>query len=411
MKLQKNNKNFWLLTSSELILQAGNHFRIITVTVFTFNVTNSILFTAIQYLLHSLPGFFFSGFAGRLADKINSRIGLTTVSIISGLVTLMYLITEQIYAIFFLNFFLAFIGLLGGFMRNIWLPKIVGREEVIKANGIRASLGGIIDIIFPLLVGLFIASLGTEAGFSLNSISFGLAALGFFIIRELKSDQKEKQEDQYTRKEQNIPSELQFNFKPLQFLKSQPDLIFLLVAYSVIVIPTQAISVIFLPFLKKQFGLGGEAFGAVISIFLLGNVISGYILVQWGNKISLGTIFKVILILPLVFFSYLYLINIFAFFFLVLINGVISIGLFTYTQSIFIKYSPEKFTGRVVAIFMTTHFAAEVFGAISGGILAEFFGFSVTFHVLSSVSFVILLVICIMYWRKNKKIQKKQVCH
>src|SRR5579885_2046088 len=178
----RHNRPYWFLIASDLISQSGDHFRLITVTVFTFQLSGSILATALQLVFASLPGFLFSHVAGRLADRYPVRTSLVVLSIISAIGTLFYIIAPNALAIFALNFCMATLRVTAGPIRGAWLPQIVKNEQVSAANGIRASAGGIVDLLFPILAGIVVAAFGTKAGFLVDSLSFLLAAIGFLMV-------------------------------------------------------------------------------------------------------------------------------------------------------------------------------------------------------------------------------------
>ncbi|MET3544782.1 MFS family permease [Paenibacillus favisporus] len=383
-----SNKNFWLLTLAEIVSQAGNHFRTITVVVFTFNLTNLIFITALQFLFNSIPGFVFSNYAGRWAEKVNPRLGMIIVHVVCGILTLLYPVMEATWAIFLLNLMLALAGVFGNAFKGVWLPRVVGTELVTKANGIRTSLGGVIDLVFPIVGGLVILWLGTFAGFVLDSLSFLLAAIGFAFVRPIDRVTSELIDSTFVDgANAQLVTETAWSF-----IKSRSDILFLLIVYGAITFSGQGISVVFLPFLESQFHIGSEGYGTVISAFLLGNVLSGFTLAKWGDRVSIGRFMIFVCVVPFAWIGYMLVSNFVIMLALVVVDGCISIGAFAYVQSVIQSKTPDQLIARVFAFFMTLHFGSEVLGTIVGGGIAQLLGFTPMFLILFAVTVVIFML-------------------
>lgn len=393
-------RNYWILTVSELTSQAGNLFRLVTVTTFTFMLTNSILATALQYLFTSLPGFIFSGYAGKISDRVRPKVGMVLISILSAGGTLLYLVSRNAWLIYSLNIFMATAGLMGSSMRAVWLPRIVSRSEIAKRNGIRSALGGFIDLLFPTIGGLAIAALGVRVGFFFDSASFLLAAGGFLLTSDGVKSQVTVDNTGSVAPEtiddpqRDASPDDSVYISGWQFFKSRHNLLIYLLAYVVLGATGQALSAVFLPFLDYQFGVGAAAFGIVISLYLVGNILSGAAIARWHDRITPKGALLLLLITPFDWIGMLYSPDVVVLLFFVLINGCIMTGAISLLMSICQSEAPESIVGRVFATAMTFHFGAEAVGTIGGGLIAMTFGFAANFWIMSTMSFVLLTLIC-----------------
>ncbi|MGN7169837.1 MFS transporter [Paenibacillus cellulositrophicus] len=283
---------------------------------------------------------------------------------------------------------LALAGVFGNAFKGVWLPRVVGTELVTKANGIRTSLGGVIDLVFPIVGGLVILWLGTFAGFVLDSLSFLLAAIGFAFVRPIDRSTSELIDSTFVDgANAQLVTETAWSF-----IKSRSDILFLLIVYGAITFSGQGISVVFLPFLESQFHIGSEGYGTVISAFLLGNVLSGFILVKWGDRVSIGRFMIFVCVVPFAWIGYMLVSNFVIMLALVVVDGCISIGAFAYVQSVIQSKTPDQLIARVFAFFMTLHFGSEVLGTIVGGGIAQLLGFTPMFLFLFAVTVVIFML-------------------
>lgn len=387
-------RQYWLMTLSELVSQAGDHFRAITVTVFTFQLTNSILATAVQYIFASLPGVLFSGMSGQLADRIRPRSGLIVLSLISGLGTLAYIFANHLALILALNFALAGIRVSTGPIRGAWLRALVRREDITRANGIRGSLGGVFDLLFPIVTGIVIAVYGTKVGFVIDAVSFFLAALGFSLVhhtdRTLQAEPSPVGQRPITTDPSGAVLEAQGAW---DFVRRRPDLLLLLVAYSLLVAGGQGVSAVFLPFLERTAGVGAEGFGAIISAYLLGNVLSGMFLARWGDRVSPYSILFLFTLGPVAWYLMSLTQSYWMIFSLTLGFGCVATGAVTFVHSAFQAAAPRYLTGRVFSVVLTWHFGAEVIGAIGGASLASTLGFGIAFRILAGVTIIGILAV------------------
>jgi predicted MFS family arabinose efflux permease len=245
----------------------------------------------------------------------------------------------------------------------------------------------------------------------INSIGYVLSAIGFSLITGAIQDWAYVSAAHNSREEEGVnlrintgKQEEEF-FQAWSFVRSHKVLVLALVTYALTVVPSQALAVIFLPFLKATYVDGEKYFGVLVSFFLMGNIISGMILTRWGRKMSMTVIFPALFSLPFIYLGYYYLHAPWVLFGLVLVNGALGIGLFTYVQSLFMKTSDPRYTGQVVGVFMTWHFGAEMVGTLCGGTLTQWFGFGFTFHAMFAVSLLGLLFTHRLYKREIRTVK------
>lgn len=385
---------YWLLLSSELVSRAGDGFRLVAVTFFTFSLTDSLFATALQFVITSLPGFLFSGLAGRIADRFNPKLGLSAVALLSCFGTTAYALADSAYEIYVLNFLLALVNMAAGPMRAAWLPHVVGRENIARANGLRSSAVGIGDLIFPSFAGLIVGVWGGDTAFVIDAFTFLCASIGFLLVPiSGRINERPPSSGQLSSAATIGVSRKKVSRRPQwDFLVSRPDLFVLLICYTVLTGAGQGLSAVFLPFLQHEMRVGTEGYGLVISAFLFGHVLSGPALSRWGQTLSLRTALVIATVSPICWMAIAAVPPYWGLVLLVVIDGAVTTASVTFVQSRFQIAAPSIILGRVTGLVLTFHFGAEVAGALLGAALSSWLGFSVAFLILATTALISALI-------------------
>jgi len=189
VRLTRENRNFRRLWLAQIVSEIGDWFYTIAIFSLLLELTGKAESVAIGLVLWVLP----QTFIGPLAGAVNDRVSRRKVMIIADLsrvviVGCMLFVRSAsmawlIYPLIFLETIMA------GFFepaRNAVIPNITPEKDVIVANTLASTTWSFNLAIGSLIGGIVAATLGREAVFGINALSFLVSAM---FIRRMQFDE------------------------------------------------------------------------------------------------------------------------------------------------------------------------------------------------------------------------------
>lgn len=178
-------RNFLLLWLGGLVSQAGDWALAIALPVHVYNLTGSTLATGAVFLTQSLPRLLLGLIAGVVVDRWDRRWIMIAADLGRAAILPFFLLVQTADQLPLLYVIAAAEAILGLFFvpaHAALLPRLVGDQELVAANGLRALGWEMMRLVAPPVGGLLMATHGLSAVVLLDSVSFCLSAAMLMAI-------------------------------------------------------------------------------------------------------------------------------------------------------------------------------------------------------------------------------------
>jgi len=182
------HREFRLLWGAELLSSTGTQVQRVAIAWHVFQLTGDPLQLGLLGLCRFLPILLFGLAGGVVADRHDRRRTLFLSQVVLGLLSagLAWATAAgevglpAIYAVTALS---ATFGIVAGPTRQALVPMLVPRAELTGAITMNILAGEVASVSGPALGGLLIASVGLEAAYALDAVSFGIVAVAVLRVR------------------------------------------------------------------------------------------------------------------------------------------------------------------------------------------------------------------------------------
>ena len=172
------NRSLLILGIAESVSNTGNWITMMAVfAMIVFKGQGGVAESSGVFLAGLLPTLFFSPLAGWLCDRIDRKKLMIASELVSGLVILGLVFTDQLMLIYAILALQAFSITIMTPARQSAVPQLVQQDELTRANAFLQQLAGLIKIIAPILAGSLLAVVNPHQAILLDVLSFGLSAL------------------------------------------------------------------------------------------------------------------------------------------------------------------------------------------------------------------------------------------
>ena len=182
------NRNFRLYFLGQTISNIGSWLQSLAVTWLVLETTNRSDQLGIAVALQFLPMLLLGAPAGVLADKIDNRRLLIATSIASGLVaaTLGAIVASGHASLGWIYALTLMLGIVLAVERpamQSFVFELVGPALLPKAVAANSSINPVSRLVGPALAGVLIATVGVEACFSINAVSYLVVIAALVALR------------------------------------------------------------------------------------------------------------------------------------------------------------------------------------------------------------------------------------
>ncbi len=195
--LLRRNPDFARLYSASLISFAGDWFLQVALYGLVLELTGSPFLTSLVLVAHLIPFTLLSPVGGVLADRLDRRRLMIISDSARALIALGFLFVngrEDVWLIYVLSAALASLGALFEPASSAAVPNVVDPEDLPAANVLVGSAWGVMLAVGAALGGLVSATLGRDAAFIGDAVSFALSAAILLTIRRRFSEIREREE-------------------------------------------------------------------------------------------------------------------------------------------------------------------------------------------------------------------------
>ena len=183
-------RDFRLYFTGQLASQVGGSFTLFALPLLVFKLTHSATSLALTTAANLLPYLLFGLVLGALVDRLDRRrmmlltdVGRACVIVVLPVLALSGgLRVEAIYAVAFVQSTLGILFNCGEFAA---IPSLVGRDDLVAANGRIMATNSAGQIVGPILAGVLVAVMSPADLLFFDSASFLASAATLALIRRI----------------------------------------------------------------------------------------------------------------------------------------------------------------------------------------------------------------------------------
>jgi MFS transporter, DHA3 family, macrolide efflux protein len=374
--MQNQKHNITLLWLAQIISAAGDAIYQIALFWLVLDITGSSTTTGLIAMAAFLPAMVFGLYAGVIADKYNRKL----IMIFSNLSQALTVIVIPIILYFdYSNMLL--IGILA-FVRasfstffppalNALVPMITSKDRLVKVNSILATSSQLAYLIGPLAAGLILSIVSIQYLFVIDSTSFIIAILILlFIIPPAKLKISDEQ-----------ISSIKVIFSGIKYVKKHKPLGILFILTIINNFFIMGMAFVGMLILVKD-ALGGTAsqYAFVEAGLALGMLIGSIFVYRIGNRINIGKLLLVGMILDGVTYSIMYFAGSVNFVFIFIVIHAIGIPMITISRTAIIqKHSPNEYHGRLFSLVHLSVVGVTALASAVVGIAANYIDIKIIF--------------------------------
>jgi len=181
-------RDFWLYFSGQLVSQVGSSFTLFALPLLVFKLTHSATNLALTTASNFVPYLLFGLVLGAVVDRVDRRrmmlltdvgravvIGVLPVLALAGMLRV-----EDIYAVAFVQSTLGILFNCGEFAA---IPSLVGRDDLVAANGRIMATNSAGQILGPILAGVLVTLMSPADLLFFDAASFVVSAGSLAAIR------------------------------------------------------------------------------------------------------------------------------------------------------------------------------------------------------------------------------------
>lgn len=278
------NKNFALLWVSQCISGAGDTFTFLALSLkindFYTNPGDSARALSGVLIAFALPQLVFGIFAGTLVDRLDRRKVMIVSDVIRALIVPSFLFINtpaDIPWAMLIAFLASSFSVFFYPARTALIPAMVDRDELMTANGWMQMGLTIARLSGPVLAGVVVGTLGANAAFGIDSVSFLLSGALLFGITGIST--------KAVHDEQDDPSHWNDIKEGVRFAVRSRLLQGVTLGISVAMLGLGAVNVLFVPFLRHIFEAPPQALGGIQAAQGAGMFAGGLLIGVLGRKL------------------------------------------------------------------------------------------------------------------------------
>lgn len=374
--MQHQKRNISLLWLAQVVSAAGDAMYQIALFWLVLDITGSSTTTGLVAMAAFLPAMVFGLYAGVIADKYNRKLIMILSNFSQALTVivipvLLYFGYENILIIGILAFVRASFSTFFPPALNAIVPMFTSKEQLVKVNSVLATSGQFAYLIGPLGAGLILSIVSIPYLFVIDSISFIIA---IFILLFIALPTKIKVSDKQS-------SSIKEIFSGIKYVKQHKPLGMLFVLTVINNFFIMGMAFVGMLILVKD-ALGGTAsqYAFVEAGLALGMLIGSVFVYRIGNRINIGKLLLIGMILDGVTYSLMYFAGSVNFVFIFIVIHAIGIPMITISRTAIIqKHSPNHYHGRLFSLVHLSVVGVTALASAAVGIAANYIDIQIIF--------------------------------
>jgi MFS family permease len=353
------NVRFLRLWVGQGISFVGDAVSMVALVVLIVQITGSATAVGGALVARLLPTLA-SPLAGVLADRLDRRVVLVASDLARAVLTLGLIFVRDLIFLYVLVFLMGLARTIFNPTIRAAFPSVVGGGDLTRANALISGTFSVSETVGPALGGLLVATIGVNAAFVLDSVTYLVSAAFLFRVplpRPRRDD------------DGNFARELKAGFTYLAGAR-MPLAIVLGSFLTMLTINTTIPAEVFLA--KETFDAGVAGYGLLVGLWGGGMVLGSALIAALGDRANLLRlyflgIFTSALALVGTSFSPTFVLALGALTMAGIANGVDDVAANTILQ----KRVPDALLGRVFAVRFLGFSAGDVLAFLVGGMIVD----------------------------------------
>ncbi len=396
-------KDFTLVVIGQIISLFGNGILRFALPLYLLNITGSSALFGLVAAISFLPFALLMPIGGILADRANKRNIMVMLDFATGIWMLFfYFAIDRVPLIPLMMVTLMILYSLGGLYQptvGASVPVLLDEKILAKGNGIVSSIGGLSNLVSPVIGGVLLGGFGIESIVFVSVFCFFASAFLELFIK-IPHKKEERTSSILCMVKDDWGVSIHFIFKEKPALRKLMLVICLLNAL------ISALIIIALPVLiTERLSLSEEMYGFALAVLAFGGLFGGVIASARGEKLRIQSLYKymVFVSLSLIPMSVAmafgrsavlsYVLLLISVFLAMCISTLASVTIITFIQ----RETAENMIGKTMALVMTVGMLASPLGQMVYGIAFEYFVGYESIVVLVAV----FLSVCVGFYAKK----------
>lgn len=362
------HRNYRLFFIGQLISFTGTWMQSVALGWLVLRLTDSPALLGLVAAASSLPVLLLSLPAGTVIDRVSKWRLLIATQLVAMLLAVILAVltltgTVQVWHVLVLAALLGVVNAFDAPARQAFTVEMVGREDLLNAIALNASIFNAARTVGPAVAGVVVALIGEGPAFALNAISFLFVLAGLLMMRL----------PAHTRPAGSWRAgQLR---EGLAYIAGEPRVRALLVQAGAI----SLFCFVYLPllpiFARDIFGMGADGLGLLAGASGFGALVAALMLAVLGDRIPRGRLLTAAaLVYPALMIAFTAMRSLpLAMLFLALAGwaGVTTMAL---TNTLIQSIVPDALRGRVMSVFTLLLMGLSPMGGLAAGTLAQLVG-------------------------------------
>jgi MFS family permease len=362
------HRNYRLFFIGQLVSLTGTWMQSVAQGWLVLRLTDSPALLGLVAAASSLPVLLLSLTAGTVADRVSKhRVLLATQVVAMLLAAILALLTitglVQVWHVFVLAGLLGLANAFDAPARQAFTVEMVGREDLLNAIALNASVFNAARTIGPAMAGIVVALIGEGPAFGLNALSFVFVIAGLLMMRL----------PPFTRPAGGRRSgQLR---EGLGYIAGEPRVRALLTQAAAIALFCFVYIPLLPAFARNVLGAGAGGYGALSAANGLGALAAALMLAQLGDRLPRGRLLTfAVLVYPGLLITFTLMRSMPLALLLMLVTGWAGVTTMALTNTLIQSIVPDALRGRVMSVFTLLMMGASPMGGMVAGVVAEFVG-------------------------------------
>jgi MFS family permease len=383
-------RDFSLLWFASLISQVGDWVLIAALPFYVYVTTRSTLASGATFLASNLPTILFGSAAGVLVDRWDRKRLIVFGEIAQGVVLLLLLLVQSedaLWLVYVVAFAESSIAILSSPAFQAAIPHTVEEGWLIRANGLLSAGQNVARLIGPPIAGLLMAVISLPGVVVLDAASFFISGALMTLLAAPLQDIAER--SKAADAEGGIIRAIREWWSGLQIAARERWVAVLFIVPALSLLGDGMFTSLLAPFVNGVLGGSALVFGWILTVRGLGGLAGGVVLGTVTRRIKASRIIgPAVLLMGGVLLAMVLLASIPAMAGAMFLGGIAAICIFVNISSLLQQGIPDRFRGRVFALYSTVSALAVLSGNILGSLLGDVVGISHMLEIAASLNVV-----------------------
>ena len=280
------NQTFLALWLGQTVSFIGDYFYWLAIPIMVERLTGSALQVGLSVMASALPMLVLGPVAGVFVDRWDRKRTMIVADLLrAGLVLLCLFVRtpDQVWIYYVVAFLMSCVSRFFFPSQNAVLPLIVpDREDLLAANGLMQIVQTAGLLIGPMLAGFSIGIWGEQVAFVADSATFLVSALAIATMTVPRTTPGRGARRTTRGELEAVAAEIR---EGVGYLFGNRTMVGVLVCLAVVQLGIGAINVVWVPFMRRVFGMGAEGLGAVDAAQGVGMALGGLALGMVAGRV------------------------------------------------------------------------------------------------------------------------------